>query len=692
MKRVSLLLCLVLTLCALAACSAHEHDYSTEWSADSVGHWHDALCDCENAEVVKEDHTDSNNDGACDVCEFTDHTHTYSSKWVTNATHHWNAADCGHTAEGNKGAHEDNNNDGACDTCAMVMGDASHVHTFSDNYSYDDTHHWKNVTCEHTGAKVTEIHVMNAGICTVCSYGIENIDTDNVAALLAAAMAQRKNVASGTMLYTRGGQLTPLTEQVSYVLGKNATHISSHEKLTSSTGVFDTYTETWLEQNGDKVFAVQTLRELKNGAVSGSDGTELNVVAMTPERLYGPYLPHSSLTLEETSAYYIEAVLSTLYSFSQSEMAREVDISNDKSARKVTFDFGYLVINAVSGSETEGGTQSGAGENEDVTVTTQYTCYYYVISGYFVYSESLAITEAKFTINAYSDQTLDKEYEGDQAINPDFIYDRDADTVTFTADAAADTYDVYITQTEGERIYKSKYPQSELIPTQFELEYNGKTVGDSITLAAGGALHIFSFGSMIPSTADSKFINVDKISCDLINNSTGESVFMGVMMINGSFSVCVYKEGTYTLEYTYNGTKRSCQITAVNPTPTSVETFVLHKVTSADGSSSWLEVSTENESDSLSGAKLTYSVAVGETLYFLPKTLPLIAEQGYTFSFTSATASVTTATLNNVMVFGEIMDSYEFLAFKATAKGTYVINYTSTVDTSITGTFTVTVE
>ena len=47
------------------------------------------------------------------------HTHSHGSTWVTDANEHWNECECGDKA--NKAAHTDSNNDGKCDTCEYQM-------------------------------------------------------------------------------------------------------------------------------------------------------------------------------------------------------------------------------------------------------------------------------------------------------------------------------------------------------------------------------------------------------------------------------------------------------------------------------------------------------------------------------------------------------------------------------------------
>ena len=47
------------------------------------------------------------------------HVHDYGTAWKTDANEHWNECDCGDKA--NKASHTDSNNDGECDTCEYQM-------------------------------------------------------------------------------------------------------------------------------------------------------------------------------------------------------------------------------------------------------------------------------------------------------------------------------------------------------------------------------------------------------------------------------------------------------------------------------------------------------------------------------------------------------------------------------------------
>lgn len=115
-------------------------------------------------------------------CGEADHVHNYSTEWAKDGSYHWQACS-GCEEVRNKAEHDWNSgvvtlqptltNEGArtytCNTCGHtkvesipVLGD--HVHTFSESWSSNETHHWYGATCEHTDEKKDySEHTWNAG-------------------------------------------------------------------------------------------------------------------------------------------------------------------------------------------------------------------------------------------------------------------------------------------------------------------------------------------------------------------------------------------------------------------------------------------------------------------------------------------------------------------------------------------------
>ena len=157
----------------------HEHTYASNWSSDEESHWHVVTCNCSIPVGSKDSHSDKDNDGVCDVCAYDVHGgkgHTFSVDWSHNETNHWHDVTCGHNVDvvenpaSSYGVHVDTQNDGVCDDCGW---DYDHTHTFADKWSSNAEKHWYAVTCGHNvAAKDEAAHVdkNNDGDCDVCAY------------------------------------------------------------------------------------------------------------------------------------------------------------------------------------------------------------------------------------------------------------------------------------------------------------------------------------------------------------------------------------------------------------------------------------------------------------------------------------------------------------------------------------------
>ncbi len=99
----------------------HVHAPKSEWESDEDNHWHECT-GCDRQQLEKATHTDSDTNGACDVCGYTmpvSHTHDYGTTWKTDANNHWKECECGEKSE--NAAHIDGNGDNKCDTCDYAM-------------------------------------------------------------------------------------------------------------------------------------------------------------------------------------------------------------------------------------------------------------------------------------------------------------------------------------------------------------------------------------------------------------------------------------------------------------------------------------------------------------------------------------------------------------------------------------------
>ncbi|MBR2970332.1 MAG: leucine-rich repeat domain-containing protein [Clostridia bacterium] len=99
----------------------------------------------------------------CDDCE-----HTFSKEWSYDDTHHWHAATCEHTDLTKDKAEHRLKASGSCMYCDYVK----HYHTYDLHWQYSETQHWREATCEHTD-EYTDLadHTYGAnGSCTICGY------------------------------------------------------------------------------------------------------------------------------------------------------------------------------------------------------------------------------------------------------------------------------------------------------------------------------------------------------------------------------------------------------------------------------------------------------------------------------------------------------------------------------------------
>ena len=187
----------------------HEHTFSGEWSQSETHHWHDCISeDCDAVSDYEEHYYEPHawweiekeatetEEGVmkriCIGCKYEDrhtipkydpeHEHTYEEEWASNAGYHWHYATCAHLNEyGDEAEHtwdkgvitkpatdEDGIMTYTCTICGRTREEPiAHVHTFSEAWSKDETHHWHAATCAHT----TEVdgkaeHTWNDGVIT----------------------------------------------------------------------------------------------------------------------------------------------------------------------------------------------------------------------------------------------------------------------------------------------------------------------------------------------------------------------------------------------------------------------------------------------------------------------------------------------------------------------------------------------
>ena len=541
-KRVkSLIMCLasVIGVGSMAtACGqiedTHVHTYSDAWSKDASGHWNEATCDCEDVEPAKKAHVDANNDGACDICTYTDHTHTYSEDWTVDCTNHWHAADCGHIVAGDAvEAHVDENEDGECDVCKYVIEDI-HQHYFASELSSDEEYHWYAALCEHkdqVSGKAAH-NLNNAGDCTDCGKHVKDVDLTSVEAVLAAAAANNYKVAYGDVVHTNEvwdgiGKETLMngaTDRVHFALGNGESYLQFTHF--DKDGVFTDQKEQWFERISDEeVF----------GAELGYGQYELSPIAGDEKFLNGyNYIPGSVIPGSADDTSTLANMLTALYN----QMKAGIRVSNategyDAETGKYSFAYTYYSVNATT----------IAGELYTIELEL------YNVDVSFTINDDMIIDMADFSVEVYRD------YENDSDLN--YTYeDHGEGNFTITSDVTLkDTanptlYKYSVAQSAGERTFTTPYPRYSLIPTSFEFslvtEYDfpdafdfqliaEEPIGDTLTLDEGTYAY-FHLGNLLPVTASSKFINSDDFTYSFVNNdpnATGKAWYDSDSIING---------------------------------------------------------------------------------------------------------------------------------------------------------------
>ena len=164
----------------------HTHTYSTDWSADDLYHWHDSTCE-HNLISDKENHSFGDwytvlnpteykvgkEQRECNKCHYIEekdipvleHVHEYSEEWSYDETHHWHESTCGISEKQNYEAHEfgdwvvkkeprdeiEGLKTRKCNKCDYFESETiealPHTHSYSDSWTYNETHHWHNSTC-----------------------------------------------------------------------------------------------------------------------------------------------------------------------------------------------------------------------------------------------------------------------------------------------------------------------------------------------------------------------------------------------------------------------------------------------------------------------------------------------------------------------------------------------------------------
>ncbi len=462
MKRNLLLLICVLAVAigCLASCQTCEHTFSENWASDAASHWHPATCEHGEIKSEQADHVDADENGFCDVCEYeVGHTHGLEADWTYDETHHWKNSTCTHTDyKGEHDLHSDEDMNGSCDLCT------GHVH-----------------------------NVNAAGYCKFddCNKKVKDIDESDLEALVYAINAQQKYANGGNMSvifdgrsnHTTGGFATHSERAVSYLFGnKGYTYNKTTETVSSDGGSSITSTiESWTCPDGaENTFGVYT----------DDGGRTIQLDSSDPAKLLGFYLALSTLA----DGHGPDELLISLYEISrgEGEDSTRITVSNlvinaDPDNNKLSFSYSAFILQE---------TFSSLGD-EDVTY---YNANHYDVAVELTYTDLYVLTSFKASVDAY---TNDPGALPDGQLNEldiDLDYDPVSDTYTFRNTALADSYTIELTQTVGERTEENPHPKDRYVPTDFDLfleineatgELSNKLTGGTISANVNQVINLY---------------------------------------------------------------------------------------------------------------------------------------------------------------------------------------------------------
>lgn len=513
-KNISVLLSLLAaTSVFTSACGGHEHTFSDAWENNATHHWHAATCEHGEEKNSYGTHTDTNEDGICDTCTYAvGHTHTFANDWTQGETHHWKAATCSHTEEKSEYAlHEDANTDAECDICG------AHVHI-----------------------------VNNAGGCDDCGEQVVPVDETNMGMVIAAVGVNKDKIVSSTTVYSFDSTIKTLPEgeteegynrtqaSITYTYGVDASFV---EKTTSSeartpnqafTAMVEASssvsTKTWIYTDAqDTKNPVKAIQELTKDGES-----EISAIASSADDLSGYYYAVSTLA----DGYGAEAILAALYEMSQDTTASNYSAQHDADTNTYSFSFSNLIIN-------ESQTNEGLVINVNLFESTVA----------FMYDDNFTLTAFAVQTNCYTNDA-GKNSEKDISLE----FNEDTETWQKTADATPSVYTFQTMQVVGERVYTHTKSIDEYKPTGFTFSANDSTLtsGETMEFTAGDDMEIDM--ACVPATAHFNLVR-DLIDVTLVNTADNSNYPISLQYRDSGtpyLAAFALSAGEYTLTVTYN--------------------------------------------------------------------------------------------------------------------------------------------
>lgn len=450
-KKISVLVSALasLSLFATACDNGHTHTFSDTWESDATNHWHAATCEHGEEKNSLAKHADADEDGKCDVCAYeVGHTHTYAEDWSKDDTHHWHASTCTHTDEvADKGLHEDAAADGTCDVCG------GHAHV-----------------------------VNKAGVCDVCDEQVKPMDETNLEMVIAATALRYKNIKESTIVEEFSSTIKSVfDDSVSdgespygyknsqtttvYTLGENATMVvSSTENQTkdkyANGDIYEIETESnskkWMYYDAnDTETPYKAIHEETTDVGTADQKTNIAPISVGADDLFGYYYAVSTLA----DAYSAENILAALYEMSQDVTASDFSVTPLVDQNRYMFTFNNLIIRK---TETSVGTVTNVNLFE-TTVAFEYSDTYELTTLYICTdcytNDAGAGSEADVTLEEVDGEWVKKD------------------------GATPNTYEITTVQTVGERTYTHTKSINEYLPTTFTFTNGSETVTNNATLS-----------------------------------------------------------------------------------------------------------------------------------------------------------------------------------------------------------------
>ena len=178
----------------------HTHTYADTYSYNETSHWYASTCG-HNVRLGEGEH--QWNEGTvtkdascteegkmvleCTVCHYSKEVaipktdHTYSEEWTSDSVNHWREATCGCMEVTDYGTHVINSwrlvseqscttpeaYEGVCEICEYVViriDKPASGHSYAEEWTITDTHHYHASTCGHEDKKDYGVHIWNEGV------------------------------------------------------------------------------------------------------------------------------------------------------------------------------------------------------------------------------------------------------------------------------------------------------------------------------------------------------------------------------------------------------------------------------------------------------------------------------------------------------------------------------------------------